>query len=127
MEVIDLLDIILSVDDYDTASFVYSAIVDGIDINEYGNIAIRFAVYTNKIETVRVMLDHIDRVDRSSVIRMAAEFDKKLILRTILRHKNYIVRVDDTMVRMYPEVLRQLKFITKLSTKKEIFDYIKLL
>lgn len=127
MEVIDLLDIILSVDDYDTASFVYSAIVDGIDINEYGNIAIRFAVYTNKIETVRVMLDHIDRVDRSSVIRMAAEFDKKLILRTILRHKNYIVRVDDTMIRMYPEVLRQLKFITKLSTKKEIFDYIKLL
>jgi len=127
MTLTDVLDYVIHKSDEDCADLVLRAIYEGVDINDYDNVAIRFAIYENKIITVRVLMDHVDPNYRLIVLRMAVEFENDKILRMLLRDKRYMVSLTRHFVTSYLVVFKTLKHITNLDNIEDIIKYIKLL
>ncbi len=105
-----------------------SRLVDDKDlvIDVRTSVALKFILHDNELDAFKFFETHVSSKDRKLLIQMVAFAKRPLMLRYLLRKKEYLIEVTQLMV-LDPLIFKQLKIVTKLSTRRDIVDYISIL
>jgi len=90
------------------------------------SVALKFILTDNNLNVFRFFEKHVSLKDRRLLIQTVASAKRSMMLRYLLRKKEYLIEVTQLMV-IDPFIFKQLKIVTKLSTRRDIVDYINVL